>query len=279
MIARSLYKFRRRLLDRFVLEPSRHQLDYGLQRREMLTVLGRPLEAFVQSNCVQSGNERVNSEGADDDVELLVLKFPGTAGRAERSTEFPLALLPDVRVAMWTWNPPGYGGSSGRATMDAITQAAVAFGEQVIERVANRTTRIWLCANSLGCATALHVASQLNTSHRYGMICRNPPPLIPVFKRIADRYPLGRWAHSIAECLPDEMNAPLSARHVAWPSVFLVSELDTLVPPELQQQIIDAYAGPTQVVCLAGLSHGGAPTDDHAPQIQQAIDWLWQQMS
>jgi pimeloyl-ACP methyl ester carboxylesterase len=273
MIARSLYKFRRRLLDRFVLEPSRDKIDYGSQRRELLTVLGRTLETFVQFNFDFAGGDR-----AEDAVELLVLKFPGTAGRAERSTEFPMALLPDVRVAMWTWNPPGYGGSGGRATMDSIAEAAVGFGQQVIERVANPSTRIWLCANSLGCATALHVASSLSTPHQFGMICRNPPPLIPVFKRIADRYPLGRWAHSIAECLPAEMNATLSARQVDWPSVFLVSELDTLVPPDLQQQIIDAYAGPRQVVCLAGLSHGGVPTDDHEPHIQQAIDWLWQQM-
>lgn len=270
MLARSLYKFRRQLLDRFVLEPSREEIDFGSQRREILSIHGQPLEVFV----------RGNADPVYDAIDLLVLKFPGTAGRAERSTEFPMALLPHVRASTWTWNPPGYGGSGGRATMDSMTTAGVAFCQQVIQRVANPNTRIWLCANSLGCATALHVASRLqDDEYRFGILCRNPPPLIEVFKRIADRYPGGRLAYTIADSLPAEMNATLTASNVAWPGVFLQSELDTLVPVKLQQQIIDAYAGPTQVVCLEGLSHGGVPTEDHQPQIQQAVDWLWQQTS
>jgi pimeloyl-ACP methyl ester carboxylesterase len=266
MFARSIHSVRRRLLDRLVLEPSREPIDHGAQRKEVLSFDGRPLETFVQSNTANG-----------EPIDLVVLKFPGTAGRAERSTEFPMSFLPHLRVSMWTWNPPGYGGSGGRATMDSITKAALAFWRQVAQRVATPDTHVWLCANSLGCATALHVAASIvPDKHRCGIILRNPPPLIPVFRRIANRYPFGRLAHSIGDTLCEEMNAVSTASQTKWPAVFLQSELDTLVPPKLQQQIIDAYAGPKQVVCMEGLAHGGPPTEIHEPEIRSAIDWLWQ---
>ena len=265
MIARSLHRFRRHLLDRLVLEPSRDPIDHGTQRRELLSFEDQVLEAFVRSSA------------DEDPPELLILKFPGTAGRGERSTEFPMSLLPNVRVTMWTWNPPGYGGSGGRATMNSITKAAIEFWQQVVQREATDQTHIWLCGNSLGCATAMHVAASVKPDHRCGIILRNPPPLSPVFKHIAKRYPLGKWAYSIGDALCEEMDAVVSAGKFVWPAVFLQSELDTLVPPRLQQQIIDAYSGPKQLVLLEGLTHGGMPTESHKPLIQAAIDWLWQQ--
>lgn len=268
MFSRSLHNFRRRLLDRLVLEPSREPMDFGTQQRELLSFDGQPLETFVQANADNG-----------EPIDLLVLKFPGTAGRAERSTEFPMSMLPQLRVAMWTWNPPGYGGSSGRATMDSITKAAIAFWQQVVQRVAAPNTHVWFCANSLGCATALHVAASIDPGiTRYGIILRNPPPLIAVFKHIANRYPLGKLAHSIGDTLCEEMDAVSSASKISWPAVILQSELDTLVPPELQQEVIDAYAGPMQLVLMDGLAHGGAPTESHEPQIKSAINWLWEQM-
>ncbi len=267
MIARSLHRVRRHLLDRLVLEPSRDPIDPGAQRRELLSFDGQALETFVQSNT-------------EDDLppDLVVLKFPGTAGRAERSTDFPMSMLPGFRVRMWTWNPPGYGGSSGRATMSSITKAAVAFRQQVVERVATSETRVWLCANSLGCATALHVAAGIGPGeNRYGIMLRNPPPLDAVFKHIANRYPLGKLAHSIGDALCNEMNAVTTASRTSWPAVILQSGSDTLVPPKLQQQVIDAYAGPKRLVCMTGLDHGGPPEEEHIPLIQDAIAWLWQQ--
>lgn len=268
MFSRSIHTFRRHLLDRLILEPSRDPIDPGLQQRELLSWEGQSFEVFVQSSADNG-----------EPIDLLVLKFPGTAGRAERSTDFPMSMMPELRVAIWTWNPPGYGGSEGRATMASMTKAAVAFQQQAVARAAGPETPVWLCANSLGCATALHAAANIEPSdYRYGMVLRNPPPLIPVFKHIADRYLLGKLAHSITDALCEEMNAVITAGKVSFPAVILQSELDTLVPTTMQQQVIDAYAGPTRSVCLEGLDHGGPPEEEHVPLIQNAIDWLWQQM-
>ncbi len=106
MIRRSLLPVRQYLLDRMVLRPSRHPIEHPTQQREMLDFGGRKLECFVQRNFEP-----------DQSPELLVLKFPGTAGRAERSTGFPMSLMQEHRVEIWTWNPPGYGRSEGRASL------------------------------------------------------------------------------------------------------------------------------------------------------------------
>ncbi len=268
MFSRSLHNFRRRLLDRLVLEPSREPMDFGTQQRELLSFDGRPLETFVQANADNG-----------EPIDLLVLKFPGTAGRAERSTEFPMSMLPQLRVAMWTWNPPGYGGSGGRASMDTITKAAIAFWQQVVQRVAAaKHARLVLCKQLGLCHRVACCCQHRSGITRYGIILRNPPPLIAVFKHIANRYPLGKLAHSIGDTLCEEMDAVSSASKITWPAVILQSELDTLVPPELQQEVIDAYAGPKQLVLMDGLAHGGAPTESHEPQIKSAINWLWEQM-
>ena len=262
-------KFRRYLLDRMVLRPSRDSLDHEPQQRVVLRWQNRPLECFVRRN-----------HDADTAPDVLVLKFPGTAGRAERSSDFPLGMLPDLRGAIWTWNPPGYGGSGGTASLDQIAEAAVGFWHQVTDGEADPHTPILLCGNSLGCVSALRVAAcAASDHHRTGLILRNPPPLIPVVKRVADKYPLSRWVGPIAESLCDRMNAVITASQVPCPAVFLQSELDTLVPPAMQRQVIEAYAGEKTTVVLDGLSHGGLPADSHVKDIEKAIDWLWHRVT
>ena len=262
-----IQSFRRLLLDRMVLRPSRHAIEFSRQERVILTSGGRALECFVQRNF-----------RADEPPELLILKFPGTAGRAERSTPFPMSMLGDVRIAMWTWNPPGYGRSGGRASLAGIAEAALDYWTQATSLDRGDATRVWLCGNSLGSVAALHVAASMQPDcASSGIIMRNPPPLLPVVKRIAEKYPLGRWTDPIVRSLSDTMNAMLTAPRTNLPAVFLQSELDTLVPLGDQTQLIDAYAGPRQIVLMEGLEHGDVATDLHEPLIQQSIEWLWQQ--
>lgn len=248
-----------------VLRPSRDSIDHEPQERVVLRWRNRPLECFVRRN-----------HDVDTAPDVLVLKFPGTAGRAERSSDFPLGMLPGLRGAIWTWNPPGYGGSGGTASLDRIADAAVDFWHQVTAGQADPDTPILLCGNSLGCVSALRVAAcAVDDHHRTGLILRNPPPLIPVVKHVADKYPMSRWVGPVAESLIDPMNAVITASQVQCPAVFLQSELDTLVPLPLQRQVIEAYAGEKKMVVLDGLSHGGLPVDSHAAEIKAAIDWLW----
>ncbi len=257
---------RQYLLDRMVLRPSRNPIEYFSQERVVLRFESLPLECFVQRNHAK-----------DETPELLVLKFPGTAGRAERSTRFPMSMQPDVRTAIWTWNPPGYGGSGGRASLSRIARAAVEFWVQVTDREPDAQSN-WICGNSLGCAAALHVAASMQPDpNRAGILLRNPPPLVPTVKRIARRHPMGRFTDRIVESLDESMDAAATAPRAKIPAVFLHSELDTIVPLEYQKQLVEAYGGPHRTVLMEGLGHGGIATDAHESLIEESIQWLSQQ--
>lgn len=211
-----------------------------------------------------------------DPPDLLILKFPGTAGRAERSTSFPTSALDVPRTAMWTWNPPGYGGSGGRASLSTMATAGLAFWKKITDEHMGPETTVWLCANSLGCATALHVAATAKPDqHRTGLILRNPPPLRRVVKRAAQPYPhFGLINHIIAE-LSNSMDAMLTGSRVDLPAVILQSELDTLVPIEFQNELLDVYAGQYRTVLMEGLDHDGLTTEQHETLINDSILWLW----
>lgn len=265
MFTRSIQSLRRRLLDRMVLRPTRGPVDSGGQSRVILDVAGGKLEFFVARNF---------DDG--DAAELLVLKFPGTAGRAERSTLFPVSALDNVRGEVWTWNPPGYGGSTGRATLAEIAAATEPFLKAALQLDNARPCPVWLCGNSLGCNTALHAATLLaSASVPVGLILRNPPPLIAVVKRIASRYPMGHRIAAIAESLCDPMNAMVTAPRVSFPAVFIQSQDDDLVPPPMQNEVIAAYAGDRKVVELVGVTHDGIANDDQQLMIVQSVQWLW----
>ncbi|TWU35989.1 alpha/beta hydrolase [Novipirellula artificiosorum] len=270
MLHRPIHRFRSYLLDRLVLRPTRDWVDHGAQERVMLSTSGGPLETFLHRPL---GPHRDDSTESAD---LLILKFPGTAGRAERSTPFPAESLDRRRVHVWTWNPPGYGRSAGRATLGGIADASVDFYQQVTERYRNALPPIWLCGNSLGCVTALHVAAVAEQPPA-GLMLRNPPPIDQVVRRVAAAYPLGRLIDPVVDQLASSMNALHTAPRVHVPAVFLQSERDTLVPPEMQQRIRAVYGGPQRLVPLRGLSHDGLIDEEHQASIRGAIAWLCQQ--
>ena len=275
MFSASLQAFRRHVFDRLVLRPSRHAIDAGSKSRFTLQwgQNDEELEYFVE----RTGEGEIAACNAP--IDLLVLKFPGTAGRAERSTPFPSDYFSRSHAEVWTWNPPGYGRSSGQARWHRIEQAALAFWQLGIqsEHVSTRT-RIWIVGNSLGCVTALHVAASSYadiSDRRVGLLLRNPPPLADVVKHVASAYPLGRFIHPVAESLDDTMNAPLTAANVKFPAVLMQSQNDELVLPSLQQKVIDAYAGEKRFVLLEGLTHAGVATEYHESVIRDALAWLW----
>lgn len=262
-----IHSLRRHLLDRFVLRPSRHELAYAPKERVLVTVDRVTDEYFMTP-------QRADRTSHD----LLVLKFPGTAGRAERASNWPDEFLPGVNTKVCTWNAPGYGASSGRATLANIARRASGFWNLVTSELPAERPRIWLVGNSLGCATATYLASRPEVKVE-GLILRNPPPLIQTFKHVARRYPLGHLADAIAESLPPEMNLSLTASQADVPTVLLQSERDQLVPPTLQMEVFDALPGPKRLVVMEGLDHDGIATDDHESEIRDAIRWLWEQAS
>ncbi|WP_153555952.1 alpha/beta hydrolase [Roseimaritima sediminicola] len=263
---------RTRIADRVVLLPSTDEIEPGTQQRVELQAgpYGR-IEAFVHAEQGLSETK----------PRLLVIKLPGTGGRAERSSQLPVNFLDEVHAEVWTWNPPGYGRSPGRASFANLPAAALDFFDAVVQRRRGEQTRVWVMGNSLGCASALYQASQRAVD---GLILRNPPPLVQTIPHVALRHraallhplvrPVARW---ISSGIPAEMDALETAPKCDMPAVFIQAECDTMVPPALQQLIRDAYAGEIRLVRWEGLEHHEMPEESQLEELGEAVGWLMEQ--
>lgn len=202
----------------------------------------------------------------------IVLKFPGNAGRAERSGPFALSAIGDPTGVCVTWNPPGYGDSDGPARLHGYAEAALSMTVRSINRYGDGASRVWLCGNSMGCCAAAFVASRLPAVHQpVGVILRNPPPLSDVVMSIARRYPGGRWMRSVAESLPPAMNITEQLATVRCPIVWCCSGSDRLVPPKLQRSVFDRCPAEVMRIDLPGLAHNDVPDPDQQKLIDRTI--------
>ncbi len=255
--------FLRWLTDRLILCPTRHPIDANGKTPRCVRWGGGQLEIWTQ---------RVGCEPSAV-AELYVLKFPGTAGRAERSTVHPADAWPGLAVELWTVNPPGYGGSSGTASLHHTAAVADAALEQLRAQAAGRP--IAITGSSLGCVSALYLAARHAVA---GSILRNPPPLREVMLARFGWWPLKPGVQLLARQVPPELCAIRNAAAATAPAIFITARQDRVVPPSCQQQIADAYAGPKQTLYLAQADHHTPMSDEETEQYRQRLDWLRQQM-
>lgn len=273
-------RFRRRVASRLILQPSVHPIEAETLRRVEIPRDAGMLEAFVgywpeqQPEGQPEARPGVAVKTTGEPPECLVLKLPGTAGRAERSTLFPASLLEGRRSEVWTWNAPGYGRSTGPACLSGIPAAVLEFYDHVVSRHAGSGTRIWISGNSLGCAVGLYLASRRPVD---GVVFRNPPPLVELVAARDAWWNLGRGGRMISGWIPPEMDALQTAPRVRAPAVFLESTADTLVTPAMQEMVRAAHAGEHRVVRLVGAAHDTPLDERYYRAIAEQLRWLWEQ--
>jgi pimeloyl-ACP methyl ester carboxylesterase len=241
------------LADRLVFCPSRDPIACESERRWIDWERGR-FEAWVQ---------RTNR---GRDVDLLVLKFPGTGGRAERSSTHPADCWDDLGAEVWTVNPPGYGGSPGRPSMRTMAAVAEAAWQAVSQ--AARGCPIVVTGNSLGTLSALYLAAHVPIA---GLLIRNPVPLRDL---ILHRH--GKLASIIARRVPSQMCPIRNAAQATAPAVIVTSGKDRVVPPKVQQLVIGQYAGPHRIITLPQADHADPPDDEEFLEYAQQLAWLRQ---
>lgn len=231
-----------RLADKMVLRSTTGPIDAGDRIIHKVPAGDEVLEMF---ECFRHDAETASG--------LVALKFPGTGGRAERAGPHPLELMPpEVSAVVYSVNPSGYGGSSGRATLQTLARQC----ESVLAYVRNCHPEwpILLVGNSLGCMSALYLAAR----HEVAGVClRNPPPLAQL---IRERRKYNWWnfgmARHIASVIPPELDSIANAGRCQAPALFQQSELDAVVPVEYQNRIIDAYGGSKKKFVIRGADHG-----------------------
>jgi pimeloyl-ACP methyl ester carboxylesterase len=253
-----------RLANKLILQPSCHPIVAEHKLRELIEFNGGHVEVWRETNQPEA------SIHESDLVEpaFFVLKFPGTGGRAERGTCHPAEIWDDVHAEVWTVNPPGYGGSSGPATIRSFPEMARTVFER-LRRVADGRP-IVVTGNSLGNISALYVAATYPVD---ALLLRNPPPLreLIVGKHSWWNFGLARF---IAQQVPKELCSITNASASDSPALFLMSGQDRMVPPHYQQQIIDAHAGEKRVLLLPEADHATPITEEDAPAYLEHLSWL-----
>ena len=247
--------------DKLLLYPSRGPVDAGRARAIMIESHGRDVEVWTA---------RSPSARTDGEVEAYVLEFCGNATRAEQITQFVADRWHRFPVEVWVMNYPGYGGSAGRAKLRDIPPAALATYDALRQRAGDKP--IFLCGNSLGSTSALHVAANRPAA---GLILQNPPPLRRLLVSNYGWWNLWLAAGPIALQVPAELNATDTAPRVNVPAIFMSATNDEVVPPAYHRMIFDAYTGEKRLITLSGARHGSSLNKEAERQLQEEIVWLW----
>ncbi len=261
-----------RFADRCIFCPTTDKLPTEGKTRRAIPFRGGELEVWTQRTDSLAADGNRAAQGAEP--QLFVLKLSGTAGRAERATLHPFEVWSDIAGEVWAANPPGYGGSTGPATLTTFAAAAGAVFDELQRVAAGRP--IVVTGNSLGTATALHLAA--NHQDIAAVILRNPPPLRELIRGKFGWRTLGLGPLLVGSRIPPELDSIANARRAIAPAVILTSLKDRMVPPAIQRHVIDAYAGPKRLVELADADHAFELTEEQQYEYADALRWLQRQL-
>lgn len=247
--------------DRLVLYPSTHAVDPQGARRLTVAFEGGELEMFiVRSPGCLAGSEPVAFD----------LEFIGNGSRAEHTAAPVAARWGNRAVEVWALNYPGYGRSSGPATLRSIPGAGLAAYDVMTKIAGGRP--IIVGAHSLGCAVALHLAAHRSVS---GLVLLNPPPLKELIMQRYGWWNLWLGAGAVAGGIPPQLDSLANAAKVSSPVIVLSAARDRIVPPSFHRRVYDACAGEKRWVVLDEAAHNDFPDPRTAEQYRTGIDWIW----
>ncbi len=243
--------------DRFVLYPSTHRISAPGAEHIDLPFAGGKLETWV------SRSDGLNGRQPD----AFILCFGGNADRAEWHVQ-DVHDWDAAAVEQWFVNYPGYGGSTGPAELDSIGPASLAAYDALADRAKGRP--VFVQGVSLGTTAALYVAAHRKPA---GMVLRSPPPLRDLVLGRHGWWNLWILALPVASGIPASLNSIDNARKSAVPAVFVLTEIDEVVPIHYQQRVADAYAGPKRIVMSRSM-HNEPLTPACEGELRSARQWL-----
>ncbi len=248
------------LTDRLILQSSRHDIHVPERRPARFIHGDGELEVWVH----RVGQD---TQGTPD---LYLLEFPGTASRAEHKTDFVEDCWSLRCVEIWAVNPPGYGNSSGTASLQKLPAMAER-ALQEVRQVAGETPVI-VAGGSLGSISALYLAAHHQVD---GLLVQNPPALREVILALSDWWHFKWLTRMISKQIPRELDSLANAQRATVPAVFVTAQQDKVVLPHLQNQIIKAYNGPLKIFFMPGAEHDTPLTESDFEQLRPLASWLF----
>jgi fermentation-respiration switch protein FrsA (DUF1100 family) len=226
-----------RLADRFILWPSHEPIAAGAAQRHAIAMPdGSEVEAWVM-HARSAAPKR------------YLIRFYGNADRAENWADSESRDWPDD-VESWAVNYPGYGSSTGTASLAGVARSALAAYDEIAKR--SPGAAIYVVGTSLGTTAALHIAAERKVA---GLVLFNPPPLRELVLGRFGWWNLWLLAYPVALTIPHELDSLGNAKRATAPALFVLSEDDEVVPHPYHLRISDAYAGPKETISRPGAGH------------------------
>ncbi len=249
------------LTDRIILQPTQHRLPVRQKKSLLFSHDNGQLEIWVH---------RVGSD-IQKSPDLYLLEFPGTASRAEDTTDFVEHCWSQQCIEIWAVNPPGYGNSSGTASLKKLPAMAKRALKEIRKAAGN--TPVIAAGGSLGSVSALYLAAYFRVE---GVMVQNPPALREVILAQSGWWHFKWLTRRIAAQVPRELDSLANARRATAPAVFVTAQQDRIVPSPIQHHIIDAYHGPLKVFSMPDADHDTPLTETDLRQLRHLTDWLYE---
>ena len=211
-----------------------------------------------------------SAAAANRQPSAYVLRYCGNGERAEDAAWRERATWESLPVEIWAMNYPGFGGSSGPGTLDAIPRAALATCQELRRRSGAKP--IFLSGFSLGSAVALDVAAH---EHVSGLLLRNPPPIREVVTGQYGWWNLWLLAGPTAAQVPRELDSLRNARQVSAPAVFVIAGADQTVPRKYQRLVTAAYAGEKRIIVDEKADHNSSLSAKAQQKLESDLHWLF----
>lgn len=249
-----------RLPDRLILFPTSRPIHPGTAAREAVPFDHGEIEVWKASSpsARQTGNAAV-----------YVMRFYGNADRAEPWVALEADTWSKRPVEVWGMNYPGFGGSSGPASLKRMADAALVTFDTLQREAGGKPIIVF--GTSIGSTVALHLAANRRVA---GVILHNPPPLRQMILRGFGWWNLWLLAGPVALQIPRELDSIENARRIHVPGIFLLAENDEIVAPKFQRLVFDAFAGEKKAITLAGAHHNSPIEGDAIAEVSKAYDWL-----
>ena len=250
------------LPDHLILFPTRAPIDAKGAVRKAVPFQGGELEIWTAQS------HRAQQQGRAD---IFILRFYGTADRADRWAAAEADMWNDGVVEIWGMNYPGFGGSTGPAHLSRIGPAALAALDELKRQAADRP--ILAFGASIGATAALHVAAS-RPDDIAGLILHNPVPLREMILRRFGWWNLWLLAGPVALQIPKALDSTANAKTIRAPAIFLLAEKDEIVPPRYHRLVVNAYAGEKRVIALHGAYHNDPIEGAAQADLNDAVGWL-----
>ncbi len=192
----------------------------------------------------------------------FVLRFYGNADRADFHVASEASSLP-FAAELWGVNYPGFGGSSGAASLRGVADSALIAYDAIKTHAGTRPILVF--GTSMGTTAALHLAARRDVA---GLVLQNPPPLRQVIRGQYGWWNLWLLAGPISWGVPEQLDSLANAGRARAPAVFVLSEEDDVVALRYQLAVRDAYHGPKHTLLIPGAKHN----DPIPVETQHAIE-------